>query len=136
MLDTVYINRCILTLEKAFSLLKVTQQEKIEYELSRSACIKEFEIILEQSGKLLKKKLKTYFSSTNTVDTLTFKELFKHAVVYGLMKDEECERWLHYRDIRNNTAHDYGKFFAENTILVLDSFIQDSKELSSKLSEE
>lgn len=91
---------------------------------------------MDQSGKLLKKKLKIYFSSTNTVDTLTFKELFTHAVVYGLMKDEGCERWLNYRDIRNNTAHDYGKFFAENTILILDSFIQDSKELSSKLSEE
>ncbi len=42
----------------------------------RSACIKEFEIILEQAGKLMRKVLKPYFHSAKAVDKLIFKDNF------------------------------------------------------------
>ncbi|MDP2888040.1 MAG: hypothetical protein Q8P34_03620 [Bacteroidota bacterium] len=42
------------------------------------------------------------------------------------MIDESCERWLQYRDNRNNTAHDYGVNFAEETLILLPQFIKDS----------
>jgi hypothetical protein len=54
-LDVSYYERCIHALAKAYMLLQQTPQESIDFELYRSACIKEFEIILEQSGKLLRK---------------------------------------------------------------------------------
>jgi hypothetical protein len=92
----------------------------------RSACIKEFEIILEQSGKLLRKLLKPYFHSSKEVDKLYFKDLFRHAVLHSLITDETCERWLEYRDNRNNTAHDYGVNFAEDTLVLLPAFIADA----------
>ncbi|MFZ4524212.1 MAG: hypothetical protein ACOYOE_01355 [Chlorobium sp.] len=57
-IDTSYYERCISTLKKAHSLLLKANVEEIDYEMYRSACIKEFEIILEQSGKLLRKTLK------------------------------------------------------------------------------
>ena len=128
-IDTTFVERCIATLDKALSLLKQSNTESIEYDMYRSACIKEFEIILEQSGKLLRKVLKPYFSSPKAVDQLVFKEVFRHAVLRGLLTDEQCERWLQYRDCRNNTAHDYGINFAEETLEFLPTFITDAADL-------
>ena len=54
-IDTAFINRCIQTLEKAFKQLQQVEKESLDYDLYRSATVKEFEIILEQSGKLLKR---------------------------------------------------------------------------------
>ncbi|MDD3685170.1 MAG: nucleotidyltransferase substrate binding protein [Bacteroidales bacterium] len=125
-IDTEYYERCIRTLENAYSLLIKSNPDSIEYEMYRSACIKEFEIILEQSGKLLRKILKPFFHSSKEVDKLFFKELFRFAVHHSLISDAACERWLEYRDNRNNTAHDYGVNFAEDTLVLLPSFIKDA----------
>lgn len=93
----------------------------------RSACIKEFEIILEQSGKLLKKVLKPYFASSKAVDMLVFKDIFRHAVLHSIIDTDSCERWMQYRDNRNSTAHDYGVGFAQDTLKLLPQFISDAK---------
>jgi hypothetical protein len=95
----------------------------------RSACVKEFEIILEQCGKLLKKALKPYFHSSKAVDKLIFKDLFRYAAKHCMIDPEACERWLIYRDNRNSTAHDYGEDFAEETVNLLSQFIVDAKTL-------
>lgn len=128
-IDTKFIERCIATLDKAYSLLLKSDPDHIDYELYRSACVKEFEIILEQSGKLLRKVLKPFFHSSKAVDQLTYKDLFRHAVLRNLISTETCERWLQYRDNRNNTAHDYGVSFAEETLVLLPQFIEDASEL-------
>lgn len=52
-IETAYYERCIRTLERALELLQQSAPGSLEYDLYRSACVKEFEIILEQSGKLL-----------------------------------------------------------------------------------
>jgi len=128
-IDTTYLNRCVLTLEKALSELKKSNVEDINYDLYRSACVKEFEIIIEQSGKLLKKCLKPYFSSPKEVDSLYFKDIFRNAAKHDILNPEETKRWLEYRDNRNLTAHDYGEGFAEETLILLPQFIKDSKSL-------
>jgi hypothetical protein len=96
----------------------------------RSACIKEFEIILEQSGKLLRKSLKPYFHSSKAVDQLIFKDVFRQAVLRNIIDTDTCERWLLYRDNRNSTAHDYGVNFAEETLVLLPQFISDAYNLA------
>ena len=128
-LDTKHIEHCIQTLEKAFQLLQQSDVDGIDYEMYRSACVKEFEIILEQSGKLLRKVLKPYFHSSKAVDELYFKDVFRHAVLRNIISTEASERWCVYRDNRNNTAHDYGVGFAEETLGVLNGFIKDAKSL-------
>lgn len=133
-LDTAYYERCISTLEKAHSLLLKADPVNIDFDMYRSACIKEFEIILEQSGKLLKKVLKPYLHSAKAADELTFKNVFRNAVLRGLINDEACERWLIYRDNRNHTAHDYGVNFAEETLLLLPKFIEDATALAEIIS--
>lgn len=128
-IDTTFFERCIATLEKAHGLLRNSEENSIDYEMYRSACIKEFEIILEQAGKLMRKVLKPYFHTSKEVDRLYFKDIFRNALQRDLLSVEECERWLQYRDNRNTTAHDYAVDFAEETLLLLPTFIKDAKAL-------
>ncbi|HLF63833.1 MAG TPA: nucleotidyltransferase substrate binding protein [Saprospiraceae bacterium] len=135
-IDTTYYERCIATLKKAHALLHSANPENIDYDMYRSACIKEFEIILEQSGKLLRKVLKPYFHSSKAADQLVFKDVFRHAVLRNFMTDEACERWLQYRDNRNSTAHDYGVNFAAETLVLLPQFIVDATDLAAILKQQ
>lgn len=133
-LDTSYVERCIHTLEKAYGLLLEADQNDIDFDMYRSACVKEFEIILEQCGKLLRKALKPYFHTSKAVDQLYFREVFRSAVNKGIIDHEVGERFLIYRDNRNNTAHDYGVNFANDTLKLLPDFISDSKKVLVALS--
>jgi len=128
-IDTTYLNKCNLALERAYGRLLKYEKSDIEYEIYRSAVIKEFEIILEQSGKLLKKVLRPYFHSNKAVDKLIFKDIFREAGLHGLITLDEVERWLEYRDNRNSTAHDYGEFLANETLVLMKQFIVDSRRL-------
>lgn len=129
LIDTEYYERCIQTLDRAYSLLLQAVPDSIDYEMYRSACIKEFELVLEQSGKLLRKVMKPFFHSSKAVDELHFKDVFRHAVKHVLINEVECERWMKYRDNRNSTAHDYGVHFAVETLVLLPTFIADAKQL-------
>ena len=128
-LNTDYFSRCIQTLEQAHVHLVTLSKEDLIYDIYRAACVKEFEIILEQAGKLLKKCLREYFATPKQADQLNFKDIFRFAAKHSLLELEESERWLRYRDNRNATAHDYGVDFAEQTLVLLPQFITDAKHL-------
>jgi nucleotidyltransferase substrate binding protein (TIGR01987 family) len=130
-----YLNRCITTLENAYRHLQTEDPNDILYDIFRAACVKEFELVLEQSGKLLKKRISVYFASNKIADKLNFKDVFRQAVIHTLIDIETCERWFTYRDNRNNTAHDYGEVFAETTLKLLPQFIIDAKNLSAAIAE-
>ncbi|GHT28972.1 nucleotidyltransferase [Planctomycetales bacterium] len=129
MIDTAFYQRCIETLETALAAYNEMPSTKIEYEVYRSACVKEFELIMEQSGKLLRKVLNPYLHSAAAVNRLPFKDLFRQAALRGLITEGECERWLTYRDNRNTTAHDNGVDFAVQTMELLPQFIIDAEHL-------
>ena len=135
-INTDFLTRCIHTLETAFEQLQRQQQDDVSYDIFRAACAKEFEIILEQCGNLLKKRLRPFFASNRQADRLTFKGCFRHAAKHGLISIETCERWFGYRDNRNDTAHDYGEGFAETTLKLLPSFITDAQALAPVISED
>ncbi len=103
------------------------------YDIYRAACVKEFELVLEQSGKLLRKLLAAWFASNRKADHLHFKDLFRHATRHGLISPNASERWLRYRDNCNFTAHDYGEDFAEATLRLLPGFIKDAKALAGMI---
>ena len=128
-INTEYLNKCPLTLIKSYEFLKQSQEGSIEFEMYRNSLVKGFEMTIEQSAKLLRKKLTPYFSSKKAVDTLTFKDLFRSAAKHSLLKEDEVERWFKYRDNRNSTAHDYGEQFAKETLMLIDSFVQDTQNL-------
>ncbi len=129
MIDTAYIERCTNALEKALGLLNKAKKDSIDYDMYRSACVKEFEIVPEQSGKLLREILKPYFATSKDADKLVFKDIFRHAALHSILSSARTERWLAYRDNRNTTAHDYGAGFAEDTLKLLPQFIVDSRSL-------
>lgn len=128
-IETSYLERCIQTLEKAHTLLLQTNREEIDYDMYRSACVKEFEIIIEQTGKLLKKVLKPYFHSSKAVHQLQFKQVFRECALRNIISVELSERFMIYRDNRNSTAHDYGENFAEETLVLLPAFINDARSI-------
>ena len=129
-IDTEFLRRCLDTLEHCLKELERRDPDEITYDVYRAACVKEFEIILEQSGKLLRKVLGAYFADNRQADRLVFKDTFRYASKHGLIDSDTCERWFLYHDNRNDTAHGYGKSFAESTIRLLPDFIADAKALA------
>ncbi|MCY3821501.1 MAG: nucleotidyltransferase substrate binding protein [Gammaproteobacteria bacterium] len=134
-IDTTFLRRCIASLERATREIGGFETDDILYDIYRAACVKEFELVLEQGGKLLRKRLAAYFATNRQADRLNFKDLFRHAARHDLIDAEAVERWLRYRDNRNDTAHDYGEGFAETTLKLLPDFIEDAKTLADMIEE-
>ena len=132
-LNTEHLKRCTATLEQSIVLFNKTEPDSLENEIFRNAIVKSYELVLEMSGKLLKKVLKPFFASSKEVDQLVFKDIFRAASQHGLLSPDEVKRWFKYRDNRNNTAHDYGVGFAQETLLLIAPFIKDAKHLAEVL---
>jgi len=132
-LNTDHLLRRILTLESSLVLLNKAEPESIDYEVFRNAVVKGFELVLETSGKLLRKALKAYGGSPKAIDELFYKDVLRHAGKHGLLSTEEIERWFTYRDNRNSTAHDYGEGFAHETLALMPAFVQDARTLEVAL---
>ena len=133
-IDTTFLRRCIRTLEMALEgVEKHRKAGDALYDIYRAACVKEFELVLEQSGKLLRKRIAAFFASNRQADRLAFKDLFRHAARHGLIDSEAVERWFRYRDNRNDTAHNYGEDFAEATLKLLPTFVADAKTLADMI---
>jgi nucleotidyltransferase substrate binding protein (TIGR01987 family) len=134
-LNTDHYARCIRTLEVSLIQLEKSEPESIEFEIFRNAVVKGFELTLEIAGKLLRKALKLYTGRPRDVDALTYKDVLRHAAKHDLMCTEMVDRWFVYRDNRNNTAHDYGVGFAEETLTLMPEFVADAQKLESTLRE-
>ncbi len=133
-IDTTFLRRCIASLERAVEGIERHEvDDDVMYDIYRAARVKEFELVLEQSGKLLRKRLAAWFASNRQADRLHFKDLFRNAARHDLIAPDAVERWLRYRDNRNYTAHDYGEDFAEATLRLLPDFIKDAKALAGMI---
>ena len=133
-IDTTFLRRCISSLERAVEGIEQHDtDDDVMYDIYRAACVKEFELVLGQSGKLLRKRLDAWFASNRQADRLHFKYLFRHAACHDLIDCETAERWLGYRDNRNSTAHDFGEDFAESTLKLLPAFIGDALALADMI---
>ena len=128
-LNTDHFSRCIETLRSSLEHLQASDPKSIEYEIFRNATIKGFELTLETAGNLLRKVLKTYAANPKTIDELTYKDVLRQAAKHNILKTDAIERWFKYRDNRNDTAHDYGVDFAEETLKLLPLFLTDAESL-------
>ncbi len=134
-LRTENLARCIQTLEASLARLREVPEASVEHEVFRNAVVKGFELTLETAGKLLRKALKAYAGNPRAVDELTYKDVFRHAARHGLLDSDAVRRWFAYRDNRNNTAHDYGEDFAEDTLGLLPAFLADAQAMEKTLRE-
>lgn len=129
--DTAFQRRCFRTMEMAREKIEeLGEEEDVGHDLYRAACVKEFELVLERSGKLLRKRLAAYFACNRQADRLVFRNLFRHAAKHRLIDSEGAERWLRYRDSRNDSAQVCGERFAETTLKFLPAFLADAKALA------
>lgn len=132
-ISTTHLERSLMTLEASLNALQGAKAESIEFEIYRNAVIKGFELTLEVCGKLLRKVLKAYGGSPREVDDLSYKEVFRRCAKHGIVDVALVERWFRYRDNRNNTAHDYGLGFAEETLRLLPDFLRDANTIAQRL---
>ena len=102
----------------------------------RAACVKEFELIVEISGKALRRHLQPFFAHKASVFRLPYKDVFRQAARHGRIGSDVCERWLFYRDLRNDAAHDYGEDYANEILNVLPGFVSDAAALADALEED
>ncbi len=134
-IDTAYLRRCIDMLESMSDALNRSSLEETVYDMYSNVCIEKFELVLEQSGKLLKKRLRPWFASNRQADRLTFRNTFRYAAKHGLIPADACERWLEYRDNRNHTENNSGQAFAESTLRLLPALIEDARALTTVVEE-
>lgn len=122
------------TLEQALIHIRQTDKDnKVLYDLFRNATIKSFELALETAGKLLRKALKLYVGSPKMIDALVFNDVIRYAHKHSILNEEQTVRWLEYRANRNNTAHDYGVHFAESTLKLMPTFLDDVRALATTI---
>lgn len=129
--NTDHLKRCMQTLQSSLRFYAEAEENDISQEVYRNAVVKSFELCLEISGKLLRRSLKEFGYSHNTVDKWIYKDVLRYAAKHGLMEAEALARWFAYRDNRNSTAHDYGVGFANETIVLVQQFMQDVSTLES-----
>ena len=124
------------TLEQALLALQgCTDSSTVLYDLYRNAAIKSFELSLETAGKLMRKALKAFGGSPRDVDRLVFNDVLRQCGKHGVLALPAVERWLTYRANCNNTAHDYGVQFADQTLRLLPAYVQDVRTLAVRLQE-
>lgn len=135
-LNVEHLLRTVDTLEQALlGLQGCPDTQSTLYDLYRSAALKSFELSLETAGKLMRKALKAYCGSPREVDKLVFNDVLRGCGKHGVLALEAVDRWLVYRANRNNTAHDYGVAFANETLTLLPRYVQDVRALAVRLQE-
>ena len=132
-LNTDHLSRCRQTLESSLIMYQRAEAGSIDQEVFRNAIVKGYELAQETAFKLLKKALKVYGHSGKELESTPVKEILRLAAIHDLMTLEEVEHWFAYRDNRNNTAHDYGEAFAEQTLMLIPGFLADVARLAETL---
>lgn len=132
-LNTDHLARCRQTLDSSLTMYRQAAAGSIEQEVFRNAIVKGYELTQETAFKLLKKALKAFGHGGKKLEATPVKDILRLAAVHDLMTLPEVERWFAYRDNRNNTAHDYGKDFVEQTLVLIPDFLVDVGRLAQVL---
>jgi nucleotidyltransferase substrate binding protein (TIGR01987 family) len=121
------------TLDSSLVFYQAAESDSIEQEVFRNAIIKGYELTQETAFKLLKKALKAFGHGGKKLEATPVKDILRLAAVHDLLTLPEVERWFAYRNNRNNTAHDYGEQFANDTLTLIPTFLQDIATLADVL---
>jgi nucleotidyltransferase substrate binding protein (TIGR01987 family) len=127
------LRRCMKTLDSSLVFYQAAESDSIEQEVFRNAIIKGYELTQETAFKLLKKALKAFGHGGKKLEATPVKDILRLAAVHDLLTLTEVERWFAYRENRNNTAHDYGEQFANDTLTLIPAFLQDIATLADVL---
>ena len=131
-----YLERCVARLDLALEHIQQHEPGELIYEVYRSACIREFETIVRESVRLLRRHLGQYFGSDHRADGLTYRDVFRYAARHGVISIKECERWFGYRDLLERVSYHLDEDFTETTLFMLKQLGGDARELSGRMSAE
>lgn len=134
-IETVFLRGSINELEFYLEPLQQRMAAKEHCGYYTRCVIEEFELALELSGKLLRKRIACFFASNRQADRLTFKDLFRYAAKHGLMEQDVVERWLGYRDNRKDLDQDFEVVSVEAMLKLLPDFVQDAKAFADMIDE-
>ena len=132
-IDVAEILGCVEAINDAVELINATPNNPKLLRIYRGSALKEFEIVLEQTGRLLRQALS--YQTEKSTKSLSYKDVFRQAVTSMLISPEEAERWFEYRDLRNESAHEYGQDMANQLIEVMDKFVVDARKLLTAIGE-
>lgn len=132
--NTALQRRHIQTTDVALGMTeKQGEADGISYHSHYAACVKEFELAIERSGKLMRRCLAAFFVSKRRVGRSAFKVPFRHVTRHRLIGSFAVERWLHFCGNRNDTAHDNGERIVEAMLKLLSAFVVDGKPLADAI---
>ena len=135
-INTDNLTRCVETLDTALVGLRGEDPGSQMYNVFRGASMNEFQVVLDLTASLLRRRLRPYFATSRQVNELTFRRVFREAAKVGLISTEECQRWLGYRERRNVMAHRYGREFAQHALEVLPSLVEDGRRIADVIGAE
>lgn len=104
----------------------------IKRTFERSA-IQAFEFTYEISVKMIERQMKEILPIPNEINRMPFRDLMREVASAGLIPD--VERFVDYRDKRNDTSHHYDENRASAILSILGEFSQDIQFLLDRLEE-
>ncbi|GJM61994.1 HI0074 family nucleotidyltransferase substrate-binding subunit [Persicobacter diffluens] len=122
-LDAQWVN-----FQKIDNTLSVITQEAI-----RESVIQRFEVCYDCLCKVLKKYMINELGEPEVPNSP--KPILRLANENGLLEGD-MERWMKYANARTYTSHDYSGAKAEDTLKLIEFYIDDAKQLFEKMSGE
>lgn len=107
---------CIETFDLAYEQLTKAGPSSAEFDMFRSACLQEFDTIMEHTGKILRKMLLQYVHSRAVLKGLAYKDIYRKAGQYGLISVEQIEQWLIFHNNRCFNNCEAGERFHAETL--------------------
>ena len=103
-------------------------------EAVKESTIKRFDICYDTLLKHLRKFMKEQLGMSEVKDSPI--DIFRKAKNAGIINEDMQKQLHHYKEIRNNSAHDYSEKEAQKTIGIIEDFIADVSEIYQKMTEE
>ncbi len=111
--------------------LRETGIQNEDYIAFRSACLDRFQLILNQSGNLMKDILTSHGLSKKLVANMKYPELFDEAERLGLLSQVFVYEWMQYRKARNVDSHEYGEETSGKIIELCPAMTKHAEELAA-----
>lgn len=115
--------RAINTLEEALDFAKANENNKVQFQIIRDACIQRFEYCIELSWKVALKKL----GSATKFPKQAIREMARADLI------ESAELWLDFVEARNESSHSYDEPTAIKVYNQILLFRVEVKKLLTKL---
>lgn len=135
-LNTNHLRSTLRTLDSAVAFYRAAEVtgDAEAQEVFRLAIVKGFELTQEVCFKFVKRRLKDFGHGGRQLEATPLRDLLRLAAQHSLLSLDEVERWFAYRDNRNDTTHDYGEAFEQETLALMPDFIRDVRSLEARLS--